>query len=104
MPLPPHLLGRQELLELLLLSLGQMGVVGHGEHGVGLQSLTGFMFGRSGRSSSLDPVGVVSVGTGAVSLGWLQLGVGVMFHLVVVEVAGSTECLTADVALVRLFS
>ena len=62
------------------------------------------MFCRGGRSSFLDSVSVLSVGTGAVSLRWLKLSVGMMFHLVVVEVAGTAECLTTDVALIRLFS
>ena len=103
-PLPPDILAGQELLELLLLGVGQLGVVGHGEHGVGLQSRASFVFDSGGRPSFLDPVSVLSVGTGTVSLRWLQLSLRMMFHLVVVEVAGSAECLTTDVALIRLFS
>ena len=95
---------RLVLFELLLLGLSQLGVARHGVHWAALWTLRGFKFGSGRRTASLNPVGIRRVGTGAVPLGRLQVALRVVLHLVVVQVAGPSEGLTTDIALIWFLS
>ena len=97
---------RLVLLQLLLLSLRELGVARHGVHaggGLTVQARAGLEL-AGGRAASLHSAGVGRAGTGAVPLGRLHLSLRVVFHLVVVKVAGPSERLATDVTLVRFLS